>query len=417
MSRRFATKLRRARPNGPPIPWQGALLLLVASWACSVPEEMDQPPLLVLQEPLVVRHHLTGEVVAERAVDLVVPRAGPRSLQIRWLADHGSEVAAGATVVELDSTELVSSIDDLQMRAVEAAMALQAAEAEAASKVAEAEFQLLEKQSILDKAELAARIPESLKAARDWDALQLELQSAQLETEEAELNIEATKSGQRASVEVERIALETAERELRRAEEGADRLTLRAPAQAGIVLLTVGQGEGRRWQVGDSVQRGWTLVRLPELDSLVVRARLDDVDDGRVEVGQVARVLFDAHPDEEIVGRIRSVAKIARSPRRSSRSAFEVMVELSDPDLDRLSPGMSARVTIEESIGSRGESPSLLAPREALVIDQSGRLARALLSDGSWREVEIERCSPRHCLIQGELSVGTELARVVKARS
>ena len=48
-------------------------------------------------------------------------------------------------------------------------------------------------------------------------------------------------------------------------------------------------------------------ARLPDMDTLFVRARLFDVDDGRLKAGQHVRARLDAFPDKVYGGRVREV--------------------------------------------------------------------------------------------------------------
>src|SRR5829696_235170 len=57
-----------------------------------------------LQERMLV----TGELVAEQAAPLDVPRTRAFQLQIRWIAEDGTPIKAGQPVVEFDNSTFAS---------------------------------------------------------------------------------------------------------------------------------------------------------------------------------------------------------------------------------------------------------------------------------------------------------------------
>jgi hypothetical protein len=137
---------------------------------------------------------------------------------------------------------------------------------------------------------------------------------------------------------------------------------LTAP-KAGILLVGEHPWEDRKFQVGDVVQPGWTVVELPELAAMRVEATVSDVDDGRVAAGAHATCTLDAWPDQPLSGTVREVAPVAQEVgQKSLRRAFKVVVALDRTDPERMRPGMSVKVEV------RGTpvASQLTAPRAAL---------------------------------------------------
>jgi HlyD family secretion protein len=397
---------RRRRPTFAPT------LVLLPILACAVAAEPEDRAgeLRVVEDALVVEHLLSGELEAERAVELGVPEVGVAPLQIRWLAENGSEVEAGELVVDLDNSALVSNLEQLEGDLVQALMQLDQAHSQAGSDEAEALFQVKMQRAAVEKARIAADIPDGLKAARDYERLKLEERKADLELAEAEEALDNKRRIGEAAVAIAHIEVEKAEKQLAGARSGIDELAIRAPRR-GVVVIQENPREDRLWQVGDNTFLGWTLVELPELDSLVVRARLFDVDDGTIAAGLPARVTLDAYPDTDLRGRVREVSPVAREIRGSRARAFDVLVELDGIDSRRMLPGMSARVVVEERIeaDSRGRRAPLLAAREALDLEAPDG-PRARLADGATRPVTLGRCNALACIVEEGLAAGERLA-------
>ena len=253
---------------------------------------------------------LTGQLKAEDAVVLVAPNAGIWPLQVRWLADDGVEVAEGDLVAEFDNSQLLSNLDNLLLRALEAEDRLVSERARVASEVAAAEFEVEKKRAEHDKARIDASVPAELLSDREHEKRQLDFERAALQLAGAERKMRTTREAGEADVELQRVALEKARDAMARVEASLEKLTLRAPRD-GILILGENRREGRPYRPGDSVYPGRVVAELPDLSTLAVRAQLFDVDDERVHPGQPVRARLDAFPDSELTGRVVTVDEMA----------------------------------------------------------------------------------------------------------
>ena len=383
--------------------------LLQVSCGPSPPAEAAvEPRLTAFRDALVVRHVLSGTLVAEAAVDLAAPDVGIYPLQIRWMADQGALVAAGDRVLELDNSSLVQRLEELERQVDQSETGLDIAVSTAVSNLAQAQFDVLQKDTALTRARIEADIPEGIRSSVEYARLQLELQKAELEKVEAVRGEQAARETGGAEIEIARLALERAQRELQSVGRKIERLELRAPG-AGIVVGARNWNEDRIFEAGDSVFPGNTIARLPNLETLYVRAELFDVDDGAIEPGLEAVVELDAVPGVAMHGSVRAVEAIAQQPsRRSLRRVFGVVVDIEPPEGVRLLPGMSARVVVERTVeSSDGEEAPVLVVRAA--VDLSATPPRVSMADGEVREVRVGSCSNTHCAIEEGVDVGEVL--------
>lgn len=349
------------------------------------------------------RSLLTGELRAERAHDVVVPRSPTWQVQIRWMAEDGTRVEAGQKVLELDNDQFASELEEKRLTLAEREEALARRLAEVALDRADRRFAVAERRAELEKARLAAAVPESLLAKRDYQERQLALRKAEVELAKAEEELRASELRGEAEIEVEQIALQRARREIATAERALRDLSLAAPAD-GILVIEEHPWEGRKLQAGDSVWVGLTVMRIPDLASMQVEAELADVDDGEVRPGMEVRCSLDTYPDRELAGRVTSVSPIARQDETqgSLRRFFTVHVELSEHDAELLRPGMSVKV---EVLGEPRRG--LLVPRAAL--DLAAEPPRVHLAAGGSTEVRIGGCDAMRCVVEAGIDEGTRL--------
>lgn len=357
------------------------------------------------------RYLLTGELEAAEAVHLTVPQSPSWRVEIRWMEEDGVRVTEGQKVLELDNSSFVKDLEDKRLSVAEHTSALERARVRAESAVAEDEHDVERRRSELEKARLDASVPVDLLPERERQERQLAVRRAELELAKALEQLEATRQVQKAEIAMRRIELEQARREVAVAEEAIAAMTVTSPT-GGVLVVEQHPWEERKLQVGDSVWIGLPVMRLPDLATLEVEAVLPDVDEARVVEGLEAFATPDAFPHLRLPGRIESVAPVARQGEAGSLVRyFEVRVAIdlarAGAELDKLRPGMSVKV---EVLGEPREGV-LLASRSAL--DLSVEPPRAILADGTRRDLLLGPCNPTHCVVEEGLTGGERLAALV----
>ena len=207
-------------------------------------------------------------------------------------------------------------------------------------------------------------LKKSLEAQRKQYKAELEdaqtrlLQIQETTEEEKELTIHSEVSAQ--------ASLLQAESQLKSQEERHDWTTVRAPMAGTITQLIVEEGEiitsGR-----SAFSRGEAIMRIADLDQMIVRTQINQVEIGKIVEGQRAEITVDSYPGRVFPGRVSEISPSAtrRGPQnQSSVITFEVDIEVigSPPEL---LPGMSADVDIivfEESDVLQLPIPSVLSP-------------------------------------------------------
>jgi multidrug resistance efflux pump len=346
---------------------------------------------------------LTGELAAERADVLAVPRTSSWQLQIRWMEKDGTPIKAGQKVVEFDNSQFTSDLDDKRRAAAQAADDLASDRAGARSTEAEKTFTVEEKKNDLEKARIAASVPQTLLALREYQDRQLSLRRAEVALAKAQEDLAAERKGSAADLAVRALDLAKARRDIKTAEEAISALVLTAPRD-GIVLGAEHPWEGRKLHEGDNVYVGLPVMSLPDLSSLRVDAALSDVDDGRVRPGMSAVCTLDAYPGVPFTGRVTEVSAVAREAAKSSLlRSFRVRLRLDKVDTAHMRPGMSVKV---EVLGPEVKD-AVLAPRAGL--DLNPNPPRARLATGGTVPVRLGACDASSCAVLSGLSPGTRL--------
>ncbi len=200
-----------------------------------------------------------------------------------------------------------------------------------------------------------------------------------LQMQAARQDLEATLArGDSENLHIAELELSNAQVRVRDLEADIAAAVVTAPV-SGVVLLPPEPQGGRRpetVEVGSRITRGQTMLVIGDLERFQVRAQVDEIDVGKMRIGQVVQVTGDAFAGITLEGRVASVAAQA-SPEagRSGLPSFAVSVEIGGippEDRQRLAVGMSANLSIITYDNPQG----FVVPPDVVREGAQGRLVR-----------------------------------------
>ena len=190
--------------------------------------------------------------------------------------------------------------------------------------------------------------PDEVERARlELREAETELQRAQKELPEKVGQLTASIESARADVERRKVILASSKKDF-------DDAVLKSPVDGMVVYRTV---RGRSLGRGSKAWKGASLIDLPELTSMSLRAKVRESDIQQVKVGGICRIFIDAIPGKQFTGRISDIGTIAQDSsvtetmsstdlrRETGIKVFEVTVSL-DEGHDLLRPNLVGRAEI-----------------------------------------------------------------------
>jgi HlyD family secretion protein len=277
----------------------------------------------------------------------------------------GDRVRKGQILVRLAGADYQAQVN-LQQRSIDAA---RAGEREACQRADQAERDLARMTALARDSLVSQDLKEQAQTQRDATAAGCQAARSRVEQSQASL-------------------------EFARATRG--KTELRAPFDGVVADL---RGEVGEWITpsppGVPIP---ALVELLDPDAIYVSAPLDEVDVGRVRMGQVVRVTIDAYPGRAIAGHLTRIAPYVIDVQQQSRT-FEVEVDLEDVAFARtLLPGSSAdvEVILDSRDGVlRVPSYALIDGKKALVLRDGGLVAVPVeIGLRNWGFAEVRAASP-----------------------
>jgi len=286
-----------------------------------------------------------GELEAVKSVSVTVPRSVRGNIRIVRLVEDGTMVEKDDFLVQFDTSEAMQTLEERKNE-------LKNAQAELASLKANIESTMAQLRSAYETPkysyEQAKLRYEQMKyeAAAKRREQELNLKKAELALEQARKKIESQKIINKADLTKAEIKVNNAQMRLEQKQKELQNLTLRAPIGGMVVLKEIWGPSGRaKVKIGDTPWRGQTLVEIPDLSQMMVKAKVNEVNISDVKVGQQVIINVDALPDQSFYGKVSRIATLATRERGSDVKVFEVEVLINESD-PRLRPGMTAQCKI-----------------------------------------------------------------------
>jgi HlyD family secretion protein len=398
------------------------VLALGAALALAVPRLPDRgaavPTARVVQGPLKLTVHASGELRAGRTVTLVTPPVGGM-LRIVHMLPTGAMVQAGDVVMEFDPADQIYALEQAKSEMAEAEQGIVKMKADAAVQRAQDEEALLTARFDVRRAELDATRNEFISAI-DARKNELSLEEAKRRLAQLEEDLESRAVTSQASLAVAGERRNKAMLAMQRAQQVMQSLELRAPidglvsvkenrdASGGMIYMGMTLPDYRE---GDSVWPGRPVVDVIEAGRMELRAKVNENDRSNLVEGQEASVTVDAVPGQVFTASVGALAALASRASffeaASITRQFDVTFQFAAPD-PRLKAGASAQVVIE----GREIPDAIHVPRQA-VFERNGK-NHVFLKIGDrfeQREVVITQMTESRLVVEG-LEPGAEIALV-----
>jgi HlyD family secretion protein len=392
----------------------GVLVLLGAGVFATVGRGSvpDLPTADVTRGEFVDALELRGEIRPLRSIVLSSPMQSGE-LQILKLAANGSKVKAGEVVVQFDGTTLQRTIQEKQSELKQANAEIEQANAQARIANEQNATALMKAKYDIERAKLDINKGDTVSRLENEQA-KLSLGDAEQRLKELEVKMRSDGTSAEADLSSKLRKREKALFDLKRAEDGLERLQLKAPTDGVVNVLPnyrAGSmmGSSPEFRQGDRAWAGAAILELPDLSSVHLLARLDESDRSRLQAGQAASVRIEAVPGTDFKARIDSISMLARVDYQGSWPPprnFDLDLVLLNLD-PRIRPGMTAVARIATE-----RIPNVvLIPSEAIFQRDGASIVYELEgSEFQERRVQISKRGKEQAVVASGIEPGDRIA-------
>lgn len=289
-----------------------------------------------------------GELKARRSVQITAPVNVP-DLRIVWLAPGGSDVKKGDTLVRFDPSSARQQLQEKESALKQAQASLDQAVAQAKVTAEQDKMDLANAHYQVEKAQLEVSKQELVSVIQGKESkIDLGLAEQNLVVAEATIRLhEASARSKTASLTRVR---DQALFDINLTKTRLASMEIASPLN-GIIIYNPNYSQGwqnaKPFKVGDAIWAGTALAELPDMSTLQLEARIEEIDRGRIGVGDDVRVRVDALPELTIPAKLSQLSPLTEQSMNEwpPIRRFIAYANLEHAD-SRLRPGMNGSMDV-----------------------------------------------------------------------
>jgi Multidrug resistance efflux pump len=312
----------------------------------------------------------------------------------------GDPVKAGQPVIRFDPSSARQQLQEKQAGLNQAQATLDQATSQARITAEQDKLDLASAQYDVERARLEASKAEIVSALQGEESkIDLGLAEQKLRVTEATVKLhEASDKAKTASLTRLR---DQAQAEVDLTNHRLAQMEIAAPSDGIIIYLSnFSQGwmNAKPFKVGDHAWPGGALAEIPDLSTLEMEGKVEEIDRGRIATGQAARIHIDAFPEKTLTGKLAGISPLTEQsfewpPTRS----FRGYAQIEQAGL-RLRPGMNGGIDVIVN-----KLPDALSIPAKALFTRNGKPAVYVADKKGYspREVELLARNPDEVAIKG----------------
>jgi len=291
--------------------------------------------------------------------------------KVSMLAPEGADVKKGAPVVGFDTADLQRRLDQYRALSEQAAKEIEKKRADLSLRRESDRLALAEAEAKMRKTALKLEAPADIVGIKEREEVRLDYDTSKREVASIRERLAAFEQAASAEIRLLESKHAQAAAVVSDSEAAIKAMTVTAPRDGTVVYTTDWKGDKRK--VGDSCWRGQRVVEIPNLNKMKAKGEVDEVDAGKIAVGERVTFRLDAHPDDELHGTITQAARTVQQQANTKNPVkvlnVDIAVDKTDPA--KMRPGMRFQGTVELA-RSRN---AVVIPRGAVFVSSKGPIA------------------------------------------
>lgn len=326
--------------------------------------------------------------------------------QIVNLTAEGKQVKLGDPLISFDAQKVRDDLQRFQNELDQANKELEKTKAQIDLERQELMSRLAAAENNFEKLRLKQTNDPKFDVPNKVEEDKLAFEQARREVGALKERIEWHKKSSEATYQIIQSKKSRAENKVTQINDGMKNFQAKADRDGVVIYKTKWNGE--RFQVGENVWSGQTILEIPNLTTIIAEAFVPEVDLGKIKEGQRADVAIDAFQGKSYSGTVKKMGTLVRPKAWDIQNKIiDVQIELDQLDVATMRPGMSTKTKIATS-----EVENCLAvPLKAVRSTAEGSLVKVRTEQG-WQErsVKLGESNGTDIIITEGLKAGDKIA-------
>ncbi len=326
--------------------------------------------------------------------------------QLVNIIPEGRNVKKGEVLLMFDAQRVNEDLMKFQNELDQATKELDKTKAQIDLERQELTAKLAEAETNHERLKLKQRISSDIEVARNVELDMLAVEQARREVEALKERIDWHKKSSEATYNI--IASRKARAENKVAQINQGRANFQAKADRDGVVVYKTKWNGEKFQVGENVWSGQSILDIPDLNTIRAEAFVPEVDIGKINLDQRVEITIDAFPGKSYTGKVKKMETLVRQKAWDIQNKIlSVEIELDQLDTNIMRPAMGIKTKIETG----AITDCLFVPLKAVQTTADGAQVKVRTASG-WRvqSVKLGEANASEVVILEGLNAGDRVA-------
>jgi HlyD family secretion protein len=362
--------------------------------------------------PLIVS--ATGSLEATRSVSITPPQVrNQRRFKLTRMVDEGTKVSEGDFLMEFDTSDIARSLRDETAN-------FQRVQEDRQNKRSNSDINLKNLKLSIEQAKSDFQKLDVKLASQAELLSSIEVEQTRIQRDYAKKNVELLEKKLKYQTDTSQYDLQ-----ISRSNEGhyrkrmddlmdaMDSYSVRAPVSGVVIYKRDWNNEAKA--VGSNVFGMDAVMEIPDLSSIRARVLVDEIDSGKVKIGQIAKISVDSVQGKTFDGKVVSVGTIVKQATFDRpQKICDTYVELEGMDMKQLRPGMNLKAQIQV-----GQFANVVVIPLSSIQERDGRsfvqVWQPATKTFDWREIQLQTNDGLNAVVESGLNANEKIRVKPKA--
>jgi HlyD family secretion protein len=350
----------------------------------------------------------TGTLEATRSVSISPPKIRrERRFKLMRMVDEGTEVTEGDFLLEFDTSDITSRLKDETANFQKVQEERQKKRSDSDIQLKNLRLSLEQAKSDLDKLEVKLSSQADLISGIEIEKIRLQRDAARQNVQFLEKKVNYKAESGQLDLQISRSNERHYRGRMDDLMDAMDSYTLRAPVAGVVIYKRDWNNEAK--EVGSNVFIMDTIMEIPDLSSIRAKVQVDEIDSGKVKIGDEANIAVDAVQGKSFGGKVTSIGTILKQASFDRpQKVNEIYVNLDTADMKQLRPGMNIKAQIRV-----GQYARVVVIPLSSIQERDGRsfvqLWQPATKNFEWREIQLRTNDGLTAVVESGLNANEKI--------
>jgi HlyD family secretion protein len=362
--------------------------------------------------PLIVS--ATGALEATRSVSITPPQVrNQRRFKLMRMVDEGTSVSEGDFLMEFDTSDIARSLRDETANFQRVQENRQKQRSDRDINLKNLKLSLEQAKSDLQKLEVKMASQVDLVSGIEIEQTKIQREAAKKNVELLEKKLKYQSDSSQYELQITRSNERHYRTRMDNLMDAMDSYTVRAPVSGVVIYKRDWNNEAKA--IGTNVFGMDAVMEIPDLSSIRARLSVDEIESGKIKVGQDANITVDSVPGKTFTGKVVSLGTILKQATFDRpQKVCDAYVEFSGSDTKQLRPGMNLKAQIQV-----GQYSKVVVIPLSSIKERDGRsfvqVWQAPTKTFEWREIQLRTNDGLTAVVESGLNANEKIRVKPKA--